>query len=611
MSGEVTAQADSTAGAATARTIVENFGRQVSTRPDAPAMYFRTGQRYTPISWGEFAKGVRRLAAYLIAEGVAQQEHVAIWSGNRPEWHVADMAILSARCRPVPVYLTLSADQAKYVLAHSQTRVAFVEGQEQCARVLEVREGLPSLQRVVVISGELGVPSDGFVVSWQEALSRGDEARPSLGREADNRAASVALEDVATLIYTSGTTGPPKAVPLTHANVAAANDGLDEFLDTTADDRVLSYLPLAHIAERLSTEFRSYAKGHPVWFCDGVENLGKRLREVRPTMFFGVPHVWETMAAQVQKGVEELPWPRRVLARWAVKAGAREFARSTQRSSHATSRRSRLADRLVLEKLRARLGFDDARILVSGAAPLSTDVINFFGSIGLELLEVYGQTEDTGTTTMNRPGRARVGSVGEAFRGIELRIADDGEILVRGNQVFTGYYKDDETTGETLIDGWLHTGDVGELDGDGYLRITDRKKDLIITAGGKNISPSVIEGALQQHALIGHAVAIGDRRPFIAALLTLDPDEAAAYARSHHLDDNAESLAKDETLLTEIEAHVTAVNSSLSHVEQVKEWALLAHDFTPADELTPTLKVKRKVVAEKYARNIEALYAKS
>ncbi len=612
MCAQVATQGEVEAGSGAPETIVANFRRQVAERPDAPAMYFRAGQRYTPITWADFDKGARRLLGYLVSEDVAEQEHVAIWSGNRPEWHVADVAILSARCRPVPVYLTLSADQAKYVLGHSGTRVAFVENQELCSRILEVRSELPSLKRVVVMSEVDRASSDGFVIPWLDALGRGEEALKTVASEAADRTSSVTLDDVATLIYTSGTTGPPKAVLLTHGNVAAANHALDEFVDTTPDDRVLSYLPLAHIAERLSTEFRSYAKGNAVWFCDSIQNLGKRLRDVRPTMFFGVPRVWEKMASQVQKGIDELPAPRRALARWAMRFGTHEFSkRRPGEAAKAPGVRHRLAERLVLHKLRELLGFEEARILVSGAAPLSQDVVVFFGAMGLELLEVYGQTEDTGVTTMNRPGRIRLGTVGQAFRGNELRIAEDGEILVRGDVVFQGYYKEDQATAETLIDGWLHTGDVGELDEDGFLRITDRKKDLIITAGGKNISPSVIEGALQQHGLIGHAVAIGDRRPFIAALLTLDPDEAAAYGRTHGLDGDLEAIATDDAVRQQIEDHVAGVNRSLSHVEQVKKWTLLPQDFEVGEELTPTLKVKRKVVNEKYKDQIDQLYAKS
>ena len=600
-----TASQQSAATAGELATLVEHFRREAAQRGAAPAMFFRSGDRYAPISWTDFGNAAQRWSAFLISEGVAEQEHVGIWAANRPEWHIADIGILSARCRPVPVYLTLSADQAGYVLGHSESQVVVVENAGLRDRVLAVRDSLPALRRVVVMEGQDVASDDGFVVSWQAALDAGEATLVTRRGELEQRAAAVRLDDVATLIYTSGTTGPPKAVLLTHANVAAALHALEEFITTTSDDRFVSHLPLAHIAERLSTEFRSYTYGSCVYFVDGIPNLGARLREVRPTMFFTVPRVWEKMAQQVQRGVDELPAPRRVLARWALRAGGRAAA------SGSSGSRARLANRLVLAKLRGLLGLDQARILASGAAPIAADVLRFFRSIGMEVLEVYGQTEDTGLTTMNRPGRSRIGSVGESVRGNDVRIAGDGEILVRGDVVFSGYYKEPAASAETLIDGWLYTGDVGEIDADGYLRITDRKKDLIITAGGKNISPSNIEGELQQQSpLIAHAVAIGDRRPFVSALLTLDPEEAVVFARAHRLAADLDALAQDATVREQIERDVAAVNAHLSQVEQVKRWTLLAHDFEIGDELTPTLKVKRKVVAEKYAGDIEALYTR-
>jgi long-chain acyl-CoA synthetase len=595
------ATADSIAGGAT---VVDLFRRQVEARGAAQALHFRTGDRYTAISWTDFGLAARRWSSFLLTEGVEEQDHVAIWAGNRPQWHIGDIGILSIRARPVPVYLTLSADQAAYVLGHSESRVALVESPALRDRLLSVRDALPSLRRVVVMEGQDQPSHDGFVVAWQQALEIGDAALAERGDEIDRRAGDVTLEDVATLIYTSGTTGPPKAVVLTHGNIMAAIQALQEFMSAGPEDRFISHLPLAHIAERLSSEMRSYAFGCSVYFVDNIANLGARLREVRPTAFFTVPRVWEKMADQVRKGVDELPQPRHALARWALCTAARE------RRDAAPGWRERLADRLVLTKLRAQLGLDQAGILASGAAPIAPDVLRFFSGLGLEILEVYGQTEDTGLTTMNRPGRARIGTVGQAVRGNEVRLAEDGEILVRGGVVFPGYYKDADATAETLVDGWLRTGDVGEIDPEGYLRITDRKKDLIITAGGKNISPSNIERALQQHPLIGHAVAIGDRRPFVAALITLDPEAAADFARERDMPADLESLGGDDTVRAAIEQHVRAVNEQLSHVEQVKRWTLLPEDFSTGDELTPTLKVKRKTVAEKYTSAIDKLYEK-
>ena len=583
-------------------TLVEHFRRQIRERGTSPSLCFHAGGRYTAISWADFGRAARRWSAFLLAEQVEPQEHVAIWSANRPEWHIADIGVLSLRCRPVPVYLTLSADQAGYVLGHSESVVAVVENPALRDRVLAERANLPRLRRIVVLEGQEEPSSDGFVIPWQGALDRGDAVMEERWAELEARANAVSLEDVATLIYTSGTTGPPKAVLLTHGNVAAAVWALDEFAAASPAARVVSHLPLAHIAERLTSEFRSYVYGHPVFFVENVGVLGERLREVRPTMFFTVPRVWEKMAQRVQHGVADLSGARRRLAEWALRKGAAAVA------GGGSGRDAKLADRLVLQKLRETLGLDTATILATAAAPIDAEVLRFFRSIGLEVIEEYGQTEDTGVATINRPGAARIGTVGTPMRCNEVRIAEDGEILVRGGNVFAGYYKDPQATAETVIEGWLHTGDVGEFDDAGYLRITDRKKDLIITAGGKNISPTNIEVELQKSPLIAHAVAIGDRRPFVSALLTLDPEGIAHFAQQQGLAADLEGMVSEPSVIALVTAHVDAVNARLSQVEQVKKWTLFAHDFRVGDELTPTLKVKRKVVAEKYATQINALY---
>ena len=601
------------AAATPVRTLVAYFQDQLAERPHRPALYFRQGGRYRAISWEDMGVAARRISAFLINEGVEPQDHVAIWSNNRPEWHIADIAIMQVRGRPVPVYLTLSGEQGAYVLSHSASKVVFVEDEKILRRVLGVLDQLPEVHRIVTLSERPAI-DDERVIDWTEALARGEKALATkTAKELDRRISETAVSDVATLIYTSGTTGPPKAVTLTHHNIGACADALTTFIEGEASDRVLSYLPLAHIAERMVSEFRSYMYGNPTYFLDGIEHLGERLREVRPTLFFGVPRVWEKMAQTVRNTVEDAPLLKRTLAQWALEVGERIYREKAagRVPSGMLSREHALAERLVYRKLRAALGLDQAKILASGAAPIAPDVLVFFQSIGLEICEVYGQTEDCAVTTMNRPGMSKFGTVGTRLPGIEVRIADDGEILVRGGNVFSGYYKDaDGATAETLVDGWLHTGDVGEFDDEGYLRITDRKKDLIITAGGKNIAPSNIEGLLKQHALIANAVAIGDRRPFVSALVTLDPDELQRFAKQRSLEGSVEDLAQRTEVLQEIEAHVTAVNAHLSHVEQVKKWKVLAQDFTVGDELTPSLKVKRKVVGEKYAADIQALYAK-
>jgi long-chain acyl-CoA synthetase len=612
MTSEATVAAGAAPPTAERETLVHHLLAQIRGRADAPAIYTRTGGRWLPITWGQFGDGARRVASFLIDEGIKPGDHVGIWAGNRAEWHTTDAAILLIGGCPVPVYQTLSADQAQYVLNHSETRVVFVENEAILARVLEERDQLPHLRRVVVMEGVEDPSPDGFVVPWRRALTAGQESVPRHGSEIDRRASQTQMDDVVTLIYTSGTTGPPKAVMLTHKNIAASAEGLAGIVEVGPDDRVLSYLPLAHIAERMVSEFRSYRYGNATWFLDGLPNLGSRLREVRPTHFFGVPRVWEKMAAQLRKQIAAGPPLKRTLAQWAIRTGRRaaDLRERGERVPPGLQRRLDVADRLVLAKLRAALGFDDVRILASGAAPIDPEVLRFFRSIGLEICEVYGQSENTGSTTVNRPGRSRIGTVGEVYPGNEVRIAEDGEILVRGGVVFPGYLHNPEATAAALVDGWLQTGDVGEFDADGFLRITDRKKDLIITAGGKNISPGNIENALGSHALIGHAVAIGDRRPYMTALLTLDAEEAPAIAAQRGWPADTRAMAEHPAVLAEVQSHVDAVNAKLSHVEQVKRFTIIANEFTVDEELTPTMKVKRKVVTEKYADDIDALYSR-
>ena len=591
-------------------TLAQAFTRQVQIRGEHPALCFRVGGRYTSISWAQFGDAAARIAAYLYAEGVEEGGRVAIWSSNRPEWHIADAAIITSRACAVPIYLTLSPDQARYILDHSGTSVIFVEGERLLARVLEVRSELPELRRVVVLSGIDSPSPDGFVIPWQQALTRGQVVLGTdQAGEVTARCEAVRLDDVATLIYTSGTTGPPKAVQITHANVAAANAGLSTFITASAEDRVLSYLPLAHVAERLASEFRSYLYGNPTYFLDGLENLGDRLREVRPTLFFGVPRVWEKMRLRILNSIAELSPPRRRLARWAIEVGIR-MGRCVDRGvapSPGLARRHHWADRLVLRNIREQLGLDQARVLVCGAAPVAVEVLHFFRALSLTVHEAYGQTENCAVCCMNRPDLHRVGSVGPPVPSVEVRIADDGEILMRGPMLMPGYFRDEEATNAAIIDGWLHTGDVGWLDDQGILTITDRKKDIIITAGGKNISPANIEGALTTHALIGHAVVIGDRRPFVSALLTLDADQAPREVGATNT--SLTELAASPVVAAQIRDHVRSVNSQLSGAEQVKRWLILPAEFRLGEELTPTLKVRRRVVAERYAAEINSLYS--
>jgi long-chain acyl-CoA synthetase len=589
--------------------LVELFRRQAAARADEPAMFHRSSERWVPIAWREYAEQARRLAGLFISLGLEEGQHVAIWSFNRPEFIITSTATMLARACTAPLYQTLSAPEAAYVLGHSDAPIAVVENEELLTRVLATRDQLPALRCVVLMDGSAPDGTGAFVLSWAEAMQRGSVALAQVAAELDRRSDSVQPSDVATLVYTSGTTGPPKAVMATHGNLIAAINALGPIVDLSSGDRVLSYLPLAHILERLNSEVRLYSAGNALWFAASIAEMPAEVRDLRPTCFVGVPRVWEKMASTIDAAIDALPAPRRRVARWAIGVGEAAVDRG-QRGVPATRMQHlshRVADRLVLQRVREQTGLDQAHTLITGAAPIAVRVLRFFHALGLEVLEGYGMSENMTVTTVNRRGHARLGTVGQVVPGVEIRIAGDGEICMRGDVLFAGYYKDPAATAEAVVDGWLHTGDIGELDSDGYLRITDRKKDLIITAGGKNVAPSNIEDALRSE-LIANPVVIGDRRPYLVALLTLDTAALESFAARRGLPMNTGALIGHPRVLEEIRRRVDAVNSNLANVEKVRRWLLLPTEFTVGVELTPTFKVRRKVVADLFAAEIESLY---
>jgi long-subunit acyl-CoA synthetase (AMP-forming) len=586
------------------------FQRTLQRRALQPAMLFKGGGKWNAISWEQYAQGVKRISGFLLAEGFKHGERAAILSYNRPEWHIADLAIQHTGGTVVGIYLTNSPSQCQYILEHAEARVMFVENREQLAKILEVRGSLPNLKRVVLVTGDLKTGDGELVTTWEKALAQGDEWNHSNAEIFEQRWRAVKPDDLATFIYTSGTTGPPKAVMLDHANICWTCESLISCTSLTDPDEdcMISYLPLAHIAERMAGHMLNVYNGHRLYFAEDLARLGENVRDARPTFMFGVPRIWEKYQAGVE-GKLRGGGVKGAIGRWAVRQG--EKAVEARTAGREPGRAYHLADRLALSKLREALGLDRSRGLSTGAAPISESTLRFFWAIGLNLYEVYGQSEGCGPTSTNREGYARLGSVGPAIPGVEIRLAEDGEVLVRGGNVFRGYFKDPATTAETLDgEGWLHSGDVGEIDADGYLHITDRKKDLIITAGGKNISPSNIEVALKQQPYIGSAVAIGDKRPFMSALLTIDPEQVGALAAEVGAAADAAQLAENLKVHEIFQRAVDAVNHDLSHVERIKKFTILPADLSlEGGEMTPTMKVKRKVVNDKYARQIEAIYA--
>ena len=586
-----------------------------------PALLRREGGKWQARSWSDYAAEVRRAARALIALGLEKGGAVAIVGPNRPEWLIADLAAMAAGGVPAPIYPTLTPAQTAYVAAHCAAKIAVVHDQKQLDKLLSVRAELPALRCCILIDGapaQAAVPAEGplaelALYSWAGFLAR-DAATPDAALEA--RLAALAGDQLATLIYTSGTTGPPKAVMLTHgsllsaAKVACDTVGASAAAGTAAGSDVsVSYLPLSHIAEQMLSIHVPALGGGILYCCEKLEELAEVLREARPHWMFGVPRVWEKLSARIEDTVAQAPPVRRRLFAWARKQGlAADDARLAGRSPGLGAL---IAHKVVLSKLHARLGLDRARYLGTGAAPISRRAIDFWRSIGLPLHGVWGLSEVSGAATFHPPGKARPEGVGAPPPTFELRVADDGEILLRGAGVFAGYLKDEAATREALEGGWFHTGDVGRLDHRGDLFITDRKKDLIITSGGKNVSPQNLEGMLSRVPGVGQAVVVGDNRKYLAALLTLEPGAAAREAQACGATGTTTiDWAKDPRFVARIEAGVAAVNKQVAQYEGIKRFKLLPAEFSiEGGELTPTMKVKRKAVGAKYAAEIAALFA--
>ena len=583
-------------------TIVDVFERTSRVHGARPALRWRVGDDWQTMTWAEYGDAVAGLADTLLDMGLVPGDRVGILSSNRPEWHVADLATLAAGLVTVPVYPTSSASQVGYVLAHSGCRVCFVEGAEQAAKVLLRRRDLPDLERLIVIGDATGL-DDSFVVSMTELLARPNGGVARLARLADE----VPDAGLATLVYTSGTTGPPKGTMITHANLMATMRSLTSLIELYPSDRFLSFLPLSHITERSISDFGQIVSGAETWFARGIATLAEDLRACRPTILFAVPRLWEKFHDGILEQIEHQHAPARQLAERYLASAARPAADRTA-AQHAEHQ---VLDRLVGRSIRHQLGVDRARIVACGAAPVHPDLLRWFHRIGVPIAEGYGQTEVALCTSMNTPDDTVIGTVGRPLPGVEVSIAEDDEILVRGDNVCAGYWRDEEATAELIDhDGWLHTGDLGCLDPSGRLTVTGRKKDLIISAYGKNISPAEIETALRLDPLIAQAVVVGNGRPYLVALLTLDAVALAEWARQGDRDPAASDLAGDPQLRAEIDLAVDRVNGSHSHPEAIRRWRILPHDLTmAAGELTPTLKVKRNVVTARWADLIDEMYS--
>ncbi|MDT0636233.1 AMP-dependent synthetase/ligase [Spectribacter hydrogenooxidans] len=585
--------------------VIQIFRQTARTRADTAALKSPQGDGWQTMTWRDYERDVMLAARGFMALGLERGRAVSIIGFNRAEWLIADLAAIAAGGMPAGIYTTSSAELCAYVAGHCRAQVVVVENAEHLAKFQRVRDQLPELKAIVMMDGS--DPAED-VHTWEELLAVGDQTDNAEDLEA--RIAAQTRDDAATLIYTSGTTGNPKAVQLSHHNLIWTASTVARKVDARAGDDQISYLPLSHIAEQMFSIHGPITFGGTIWFAPSLEELGATLAAVRPQTFFAVPRVWEKIQHRMQAaGAEASPVQKKIVA-WAKSVGLKAAAAEENGGSRPLL--YPLAEKLVFSKVKQRLGLDRTRFRGTGAAPISRETLDFFAGLDLMLYEVWGQSETTGAGTLNVPGQVKRGAIGKPYPETEIRIADDGEILMRGPSVFMGYLDNEEATRDTLdADGWLHTGDVGHIDDDGFVHITDRKKELIITAGGENISPAHVEGELKTIGVVSQCCVIGDRRKYLSALITLDEEslpEAAAAAGSPAK--TPAEAAECDRFRAWFDQQLAAVNARLARVQTIKHYRLLAEDFTiDGGELTPTMKLKRRVVYDKYADQIEALYA--
>jgi long-chain acyl-CoA synthetase len=587
------------------------FFKQVERLQDRVALRDKDLGIWKRISWKEYGEMVRRVAAGLIALGVEPGDRVSILGENRPEWLYCHLGTMSAGGVTCGVYPTSAPDQVAYVATHSESKVLFIENEEQVDKVLQILPDLQAVKQIIVWDPKgLWGFSQEKVIFFDQFLK---EARNFLEENPhclSDRLARIKADDTAMIIYTSGTTGRPKGAMISHRNILGLTESFVTVNKGYEKDEVVSYLPLAHIYENLISLFQAIWSGGKVNFVESIDTLPENLREVSPTVFASVPRIWEKFASMVEIRMSDSTILKKALYRLSIGVGLK-YVRSPKGSGdhRAWALLYWPLYWLVLYHLRRQLGFERVRLAICGAAPASPELFEFFNALGVPLREGYGQTESTGVIALQRLERPRWGYVGEPIPGVEVKIAEDGEILARGIGVFKGYLKDPQLTSETIKEGWLHTGDVGVLD-NGYLKIMDRKKDILITAGGKNITPAYIENKLKFSPYIQDAVVIGDGRKFLVALILIDEDNINKYAQDNRIPFTTfESLTLSPEIVKLIDQEVAKVNTTLSQVESIKKFALLPRRFYEEDgDVTPTKKVKRRFLEKRYADLIESLY---
>ncbi|MCG8643702.1 MAG: long-chain fatty acid--CoA ligase [Desulfobacterales bacterium] len=594
-------------------TVPKVFNQTVEQYPSRVAMRTKTLGLWKDITWKDYHDTARKVGSALVSMGFEKQDAACIIGDNSFEWVASDMGIQCVGGISVGIYATNAWQQVEYVVTHSDAKFLFVQNEEQLDKWLMFKQSVPLLKKVILWDNK-GLVSfkDPMVMTFEQLLEAGaseSSRHPSLFKD---RQEEVVPDDLSVLIYTSGTTGPPKGAMLTHKNVTWMATAVDDTIWIDPADNVLSFLPLCHIFERLFTVFIHIRYAYIVNFVEKPDTVMQNMMEVAPTIGYAVPRIWEKYYSNIMIKMADATWFKQRVFYWALKAGNRRADAVMGLKPMGMLKRAlyRLAWFSVFRKLKERLGLENMRVAISGAAPISKEVLHFFQSIGINLIEGYGQTEGTGVTTLSREKGTKFGTVGQSLNGINIKIADDGEILVKSPAIFKGYYKSEAATAETVIDGWLCTGDVGELDPDGYLKITDRKKDIIVTAGGKNITPQYIENKLKASIYINDAVVIGDRRKFLSCLIMIDEDNVVKFAQDNKIQFSTyKDLTRDEQIVSLIDREVQTVNKGLARVENIRKFTLLPKRLYEEDgEVTPTMKIKRKFVNEAFKDLIDAMY---
>ena len=581
-------------------TVVTEFLKTASANSDVTALRWMDGEDWKSMTFGELKAAVARVAAGLQARGVQRGDRVVLMIRNRYEFHIADLAVLVLGATPVSIYNSSSSDQIEYLVGHCEAKFAILEDEGFLDRFAPVRAQLPNLEAIFLIDGSGG---DG---TWADLLA----AEPI---DLDSCANVAQPSDLATIIYTSGTTGNPKGVMLDHANICWTLEALRESFDLQemVGQRVVSYLPMAHIAERATSHYGSAMMGYEVACCPDPGQIAAYAREVKPNIMFGVPRVWEKIYSGVNAALSADPEKKEKVDEAVAAAIPIVEKMALGTASQEEIDTYGFLDAVAFSTIRGLVGLDELVLAVTGAAPMAPDMFRWFRAIGVPIAEIYGMSESSGPITF-APYRVKAGSVGPAVPGVTVALAEDGEVIFRGGNVFKGYLNDAEKTAETIDDdGWVHTGDIGELDEDGYLKIVDRKKELIITAGGKNISPANLESALKSIPLVGQACAIGDNRPFVSALVVLDPDVAPFWAAEHGLEGKSlAELANEPSVLAAINEGLAEAMGVFNNAERVKKVKVLGDEWLPDSELlTPTSKLKRRGIHSTFSDEIESLYS--